>query len=51
MVVLLSDTASSMQVQDEPEFVYSGVGAAALFDSDRIHRSVAKPQLARSRSG
>ena len=39
MVVLLSDTASSMQVQDEPEFVYSGVGAAALFDSDRIHRS------------
>ena len=26
MVVLLSDTASSMQVQDEPEFVYSGVG-------------------------
>ena len=39
MVVLLSDTASSMQVRDEPEFVYSGVGAAALFDSDRIHRS------------
>ena len=39
MVVLLSDTASSMQVQDEPEFAYSGVGAAALFDSDRIHRS------------
>ena len=39
MVVLLSDTASSMQVQGEPEFVYSGVGAAALFDSDRIHRS------------
>ena len=39
MVVLLSDTKSSMQVQGEPEFVYSGVGAAALFDSDRIHRS------------
>ena len=39
MVVLLSDTASSMQVQGEPEFAYSGVGAAALFDSDRIHRS------------
>lgn len=39
MVVLLSDTASSMQVQGEPEFVYSGVGAAALFDSDRVHRS------------
>jgi len=39
MVVLLSDTASSMQIQGEPEFAYSGVGAAALFDSDRIHRS------------
>ena len=39
MVVLLSDTASSMQVQGEPEFAYYGVGAAALFDSDRIHRS------------
>jgi hypothetical protein len=28
-----------MQIQGEPEFAYSGVGAAALFDSDRIHRS------------
>lgn len=39
MVVLLSNTASSMQIQGEPEFTYSGVGAAALFDSDRVHRS------------
>ena len=39
MVVLLSDTTSSMQIQGEPEFAYSGVGAAALFDSDRVHRS------------
>ena len=39
MVVLLTDTTSSMQIEGEPEFVYPGVGAAALFDSDRIHRS------------
>ena len=39
VVVLLSDTSSSMQIQDEPEFTYSGVGSAALFDSDRVHRS------------
>ena len=39
MVVLLTDTMSSMQIQGEPEFAYSGVGAAALFDSDRVHRS------------
>jgi len=39
MIVLLSDTKSSMQIQDEPEFAYSGVGTGALFDSDRVHRS------------
>jgi hypothetical protein len=39
MVVLLTDTMSSMQIQGEPEFAYCGVGAAALFDSDRVHRS------------
>ena len=39
LVVLLSATSSSMQIQGEPEFHYSGMGSAALFDSDRVHRS------------
>ena len=39
LVVLLSDTHSSMQVKDEPEFNYKGAGSAALFDSASVHRS------------
>ena len=39
LVVLLSATSSTMQIKGEPEFVYSGMGSAALFDSDRVHRS------------
>jgi hypothetical protein len=44
LVVLLSNTRSSMQVQGESEFFYEGAGAAALFPSAAVHRSgVATP--------
>ena len=39
VVVLLSDTHSSMQIQGEPEFYYYGAGSAAMFDSAIVHRS------------
>ena len=40
LVVLLSDTESSMQIEGRSQpFVYSGVGCAALFDSDCMHCS------------
>ena len=39
LVVMLSESRSSMQVMHEPIFVYEGAGSAALFDSDLVHRS------------
>ena len=39
IVVLLSDTPSSMQMEGEEEFIYEKMGAAAIFDSGSSHRS------------
>ena len=39
VVVLLSNTRSSMQIQGEPEFFYEGAGASARFPSAEVHRS------------
>jgi hypothetical protein len=39
IVILLSDTASGMQVKGFAEYAYDGQGSAALFDSGAVHRS------------
>ena len=39
IVILLSDTASSMQVKGFAEYAYDGQGSAVLFDSGAVHRS------------
>ena len=39
IVILLSDTASSMQMKGFSEYAYDGQGSAALFDSGAVHRS------------
>jgi hypothetical protein len=41
LVVLLSNTHSSIQAEGEPERNYKGAGSAALFDSASVHRSAA----------
>jgi len=39
IVILLSDTRSSMQVEGFEEYAYDGQGSAVLFDSGAVHRS------------
>ena len=39
LVILLSDTVSSMQVDGYEEYTYTGQGSAVLFDSGALHRS------------
>jgi hypothetical protein len=39
IVILLSDTRSSMQVKGFKEYAYDGQGSAVMFDSGEVHRS------------
>ena len=39
IVILLSDTQSSMQVKGFKEYAFDGQGSAVMFDSNAVHRS------------